>query len=80
MIAQAAAGAALLDTDWLESVRARNSAARDLLCSGLTAIGVDFLPSHANFVCVRTGGGSGEIARRLAAEHQILVRDLEPCG
>jgi histidinol-phosphate aminotransferase len=79
-LAQAAAVAALEEADWLEKVRLRNAEGRDRLASGLARLGVECLASHANFVCALVGGDSGETARRLRAEHRILVRDLEPFG
>lgn len=79
-LAQRAAAAALDDPGFLQGVRERTADARHRLYRGLTALGVEYTPSVTNFVLVRTGGDSGAIAARLAAEHRILIRDLTLFG
>lgn len=79
-IGQAAAVAALGDRGWPEKVLLANAENRERLTAGLTRLGVEHVPSFANFVCVLVGGDSTETARRLRADHRILVRDLDPFG
>jgi histidinol-phosphate aminotransferase len=78
--AQHAAAAALEHPEYVAGVRRKTAAARQRLRQALTALGVDFAPSVANFVLVKVGGDSAMIARELAGRHQILVRDLSPLG
>src|SRR5215470_5896013 len=55
----AGAVAAMKDDVWFEETRARIMASRDLLASGLTGLGFEVLPSHANFVFARHPGHRG---------------------
>jgi len=54
-LAQAAAVAALADTEYVDESRALNAAGMTQLAQGLAALGVRSLPSHGNFVLVRVG-------------------------
>ena len=54
-LAQAAAVAALADTEYVDESRALNAAGMTQLAEGLAALGVRSLPSHGNFVLVRVG-------------------------
>ena len=49
-------------------------AARELLCVGLEKLGIEYIPSQANFVLMRIGKRAIEIRDRLR-EMQVLVRD-----
>lgn len=56
---QAAAGAAIADTEWVNASRAHNRIWRDYLCAEIAALGncgLSFVPSSANFVLVRFAG------------------------
>ncbi len=56
---QAAAAAAIADTEWIEASRAHNREWRDYLCNEVAALGncgLSYVPSGANFVLVRFGG------------------------
>lgn len=75
-LAQVAVPAALDEPEFLHAVRRRTSDARELLCRRLEAIGATYVPSETNFVMVEAAPDSTEVARRLADEHRILVRDL----
>jgi histidinol-phosphate aminotransferase len=57
--AQAAAIAALGDRAFIDGSREMNRAERARLGAGLAAMGLDFVPSHGNFLLVRTGNGGG---------------------
>jgi histidinol-phosphate aminotransferase len=53
---------------------------RDAFCLELNALAIPYVPSAANFVLVRAGSQTGEIARRLRSK-KILVREwsFDPC-
>lgn len=54
-VAQAAAIAALADTDYVEESRKLNREGLDQLYRGLDALGVPYLRSHGNFVLAKVG-------------------------
>ncbi|CAM5186033.1 Histidinol-phosphate aminotransferase OS=Castellaniella defragrans OX=75697 GN=hisC PE=3 SV=1 [Castellaniella defragrans] len=54
-LAQLAARVALQDTDFLARIYALNLEGRRQLQEDLTKLGLDFVPSHTNFVLVRVG-------------------------
>ena len=56
-IAQAGALAALADTAHIEKTRAVNRAGMAFYEKELAARGLEYVPSHANFLLVKTGGG-----------------------
>lgn len=56
-VGQAAALGALSDPDWVEQCRRRNLEGLKQLQTGLTCLGIDFVPSQANFVLAKTGDG-----------------------
>lgn len=56
-IAQAGALAALDDVGHIQSTRANNAAGREFFYQGLGALGLEFVPTHANFILVRVGRG-----------------------
>jgi histidinol-phosphate aminotransferase len=75
-----AAVAALDDHEFLPGVRTRTAQAREHLYRRVTELGLGYVPSVTNFVLVRLGGDSEVVAKRLSAEHQVLVRDLTRFG
>jgi histidinol-phosphate aminotransferase len=77
-VSQAAALASLMHPDELARRRARNSVARELLTGGLRALGLEPLPSQANFACVRVGDAQG-VARALEGRG-VIVRPLDAMG
>ena len=77
-VAQAAAVAALEDTEFLQMCRRENEQGRSVLCQGLQALGVETFGGSANFVLSRVGDGMkvfGELQQR-----GIIVRPLAPYG
>jgi histidinol-phosphate aminotransferase len=75
-IAQAAALAALDDDDFVRRSIAANREGMARLEAGLSARGVEFVPSAANFILMRVGDGaavSGALLRR-----GVIVRTLGP--
>lgn len=77
-LAQVAALASLQSHEELDQRLARNRTARELLITGLQELGIEPLPSQANFVCVR-GGDATRTARALE-QHGIIVRPLNAMG
>lgn len=76
--AQAAALASLRDPEHLERSRAEVFAARRVLIEGLQGLGLDPIPSRANFVLVQVGS-AGDFRRRLLREG-YCVRDCASFG
>lgn len=64
---QAAAIAALSDTQHVADTIDLNLQARALLTTGLTSLGLDYIPSEANFLMFDTGTDAGSVASQLAA-------------
>jgi histidinol-phosphate aminotransferase len=73
-LAALAAQEAVRDTAYVENYVTEALAARELLCVGLEKMGIDYIPSQANFVLMRAGKRAIEIRDRLR-EKQVLVRD-----
>jgi len=73
-LAQAAALAALRDTDYVEESRTLNAAGRAVLEEGFRGLGLPFVPSHANFVLVKVGD-AGRVYQRLL-EQGVIVRPV----
>ncbi len=76
--ALAAARAALADGDYLARTYALNTAGREQLTQGLSAMGLQCLPSAGNFVTVRFPDAGAAHGTLLAAG--IAVSTLEPYG
>lgn len=78
VLAQIAARVALDDTAFLDQTYALNRAGRTQLQDGFSALGLEFVPSHTNFVLVRVGDAArvnGELLRR-----GIIVRPVAGDG
>src|SRR5215470_7250434 len=73
----AGAVAALEDDAWFKETRARIMASRDLLLKGLTGLGFEVLPSHANFVFARHPGHRGAELLAGLRERGVLVRHFQ---
>jgi len=74
-IAQAGALAALDDQGHLARTRANNALGLDYLQNSFRSLGLEFIPSHANFVLVRAGDG-----QRVFEEMQKLGVITRPMG
>ncbi len=72
LVAQAAALAALDDTEHLEQSRAANSAERARLLRELPALGVQVAPSQANFVLVDVGRSARPVYEALLKKGVIV--------
>jgi histidinol-phosphate aminotransferase len=73
-LAQAAALAALADTAYVDDSRTLNDQGMRQLETGLQAMGIGYVPSHANFLLVEVGD-AGRIYRRLL-EQGVIVRPV----
>lgn len=71
-IAQAAAVATLADDDFVARSYAANQAGMQQLVQGLTALGFTYIPSFANFICVKVGDAN--YYNRALLEHGVIVR------
>ena len=77
-LAQAAALAALADTEYVDESRALNRAGMRELEDGARALGLDFVPSHGNFLLIRVGDAD-RVYRRLL-EQGVIVRPVANYG
>jgi len=64
---QAAASAALTDVPHLADTVDLNQQAREMLATGLTNLGLQYIPSETNFMMFDTGTDAGSVASQLAA-------------
>jgi histidinol-phosphate aminotransferase len=78
-VAQAAAEAALADTDHVRRSRELNTVERAGVAEALRARGHTVLPSLGNFVTFDTGGDGRALFQRLLARG-VIVRPLDPYG
>jgi len=77
-IAQAAAVAALFDDEFVEQSMLLNKQGRQTLTEGFLQLGLQWIPSHGNFVCVKVGRGT-EIFQRLL-KRGVIVRPIASYG
>ncbi len=77
-LALAAAEAALADEDFLMHSKRVNDAGLAQLGSGFRALGLDFIPSRGNFLCVRVGEAQRVFQALL--ERGIIVRPVAGYG
>jgi len=78
-IAQAGALASLDDAEHVAASRQNNQFGKQLLCDACDELGLTYLKSQANFVCVDTGRDGKEVFDRLA-ERGFIVRTLAGYG
>ncbi|MED1950360.1 histidinol-phosphate transaminase [Brevibacillus centrosporus] len=78
-IAQAGALASLDDAEHVAESRRINQFGKQLLCKTFDELGLSYLSSQANFVCVDTGKDGQEVFDRLA-ERGWIVRKLTGYG
>ena len=77
-IAQAAATAALFDDEFVEQSRLLNKHGMKTLTEGFLHLGLSWIPSHGNFVCVKVGR-SAEVYQRLLRQG-VIVRPIAAYG
>ena len=66
--------AALADDAYVQWYASQVNAGRERMMEGLRALGVDFFPSHANFVLMKIGAKHGELVKTMRAKG-VLLRD-----
>jgi histidinol-phosphate aminotransferase len=79
LVAQAAALAALDDEDHLVQCVQRNRAGLQQLVSGFTELGLPYIESAGNFVCVDTGRSGTAVYQALLREG-VIVRPVDNYG
>ncbi len=79
MVALAAAGAALSDRGHLAKVLENNEKGKETLYRGFEGLGLDYVPTEANFVLTRVGPGAEALTRKLF-EERIIVRWMGAYG
>ncbi|QJR11561.1 Histidinol-phosphate aminotransferase [Usitatibacter rugosus] len=77
-LALVAAAAALEDHDFIAKSRANNSAGLTQLEAGFKRLGLEFIPSRANFITVRVGDAA-KVYQRLLAKG-VIVRPIAGYG
>jgi histidinol-phosphate aminotransferase len=77
-IAQAAATAALFDDEFVEQSTLLNKQGMKTLTEGFLRLGLSWIPSHGNFVCVKVGKGA-EVFQRLLSQG-VIVRPIAAYG
>ena len=77
-IAQAAATAALHDDEFVEQSTLLNEQGMKALTEGFLRLGLSWIPSHGNFVCVKVGEGAAVFQRLL--KQGVIVRPLTAYG
>ena len=73
-LALVAAAAALDDAEFIEKSRAVNAAGLEQLARGFERLGLEYIPSHANFITVRVGDAD-RVYKALLAEG-VIVRPI----
>ena len=77
-IAQAAAAAALDDDEFVEQSTRLNKQGMQSLTEGFLRLGLSWIPSQGNFVCVKVGSGA-EVFQRLLRQG-VIVRPIAAYG
>lgn len=78
MVGQQAAAAALTDNDFVARSRKHNKVERTRLCEKLVKHGIEYVPSHGNFVLMKSGDGA-EVTRKLM-KLGVIVRPVGNYG
>ena len=73
-IAQAAAIGALADHEWVTKCRKRNKDGLNQLTKGLDQLGIEYVPSQANFILAKPGNGRSLFLE--LQKHGIITRAL----
>jgi len=77
-IAQAGALAGILDDEHQQKTRELTWEGRDFLQREFAAMGLEFVPSHANFILVNVGDGKRVFSELM--KRGIIIRDMNPYG
>ncbi|MBS7645212.1 MAG: histidinol-phosphate transaminase [Candidatus Bathyarchaeia archaeon] len=78
-LAQIAAEAALDEEEYVKRVVEKTEKGKRQLYEGLKDLGLEYIPSAANFVLIRLGGGAAAIAQELMMKG-IITRYMGPWG
>jgi histidinol-phosphate aminotransferase len=77
-MAQAGALAALEDIDHLNATRKTNAEGLKFLEQGFIRLGLQYVPSHANFILVKVGDGAGVFQKM--QRNGVIVRPMQGYG
>ncbi|MEQ1860571.1 MAG: histidinol-phosphate transaminase [Chthoniobacteraceae bacterium] len=77
-IAQAGALAGILDDEHQQKTRELTWAGRDFLQAEFAAMGLEFVPSHANFILVKVGDGKRVFTELM--KRGVIIRDMAAYG
>ena len=75
-LAQVAARAALTDTEFLRRTLEVVRRGRDFICQGLTALGLKFVPTQANFILIDVGRPWREVYQAMLREG-VIIRAMD---
>jgi len=78
-LAQVAARAALTDTEFLARTRQLVAAGRTFICEELTRLGLEHVPTQANFILVRMPGPGREVYQAMLQEG-VVIRAMDSYG
>lgn len=78
-LAMVAASAALDDAAFIAKSREVNAAGLAQLARGFEALGLDYIPSHANFITVQVGADAARVYKAMLAEG-VIVRPVAGYG
>ncbi|MFA6698822.1 MAG: histidinol-phosphate transaminase [Thiomicrospira sp.] len=78
-LAQVAAATALQDQDFVQQSVELNRAGMQQICQALTQMGIAFIPSEGNFVCVQFGADAMGLNQRLL-QQGVIVRPVANYG
>ena len=79
ILAQAAACAALNDTDYLEKTVSLIHREIDFLYAALSDIGVSYVPSQSNFILIEVKGGADKVFKSMLKKG-VIVRSMSSYG
>lgn len=77
-MAQAAAIAGLLDEEHQEKTRRLTWAGRDFLQKAFAELGLEYVPTHGNFILVKVGDGTAVFKALLS--RGVIIRDMASYG
>jgi histidinol-phosphate aminotransferase len=78
-LAMVAACAALGDSDFIARSRDMNAAGLEQLAAGFQRLGLEYIPSRANFITVRVGADADRVYREMLAAG-VIVRPIAGYG
>jgi histidinol-phosphate aminotransferase len=78
-LAQVAARAALTDTDFLARTQELVRSGRAFICDELNRLGLEFVPTQANFILIRTPGPGREVYQAMLRAG-VIIRAMDSYG